>query len=333
MPEPLPTPVYDTYWRFVTERQAMYDRRLTDPWGPWTQDPILARHRFTNVFRAADRVSQRLIGDVIQGAGRSQSPQELFYRIMLFKTFNSEQTWDAIERELGPVSWQATPPSDVVTVLDRLHAAKATIYTAAYIMPSPPHGHDRKHRNHMAALDSMMQDAIPSKIERAKSLGEVYEILLSRPGIGRFLAFQYAIDLNYSPMLGFDEDEFVIAGPGAIDGISKCFTGTEGMSPEDVIRWTSAHMEEDLSRLELGFTGLFGRRPRLIDLQNCFCEISKYSRVAHPEVMGVAGRTRIKQQYDPRQPKPVPQPVFPDRWNLHVPTFARTERRGQMSLL
>jgi hypothetical protein len=333
MREPVPTAVYDTYWRFVTERQSMYDRRLKDPRGPWTGDPILAKHRFTNVFRAADRVSQRLIGDVIQGPNRSRSPQELFYRTMLFKTFNSEPTWDAIERELGPVSWQSTPPSAVVEVLDRLHAAKATIYTAAYIMPSPPHGHDRKHRNHMAALDAMMLEGIPARIERAASLEEVYGILLSRPGIGRFLAFQYAIDLNYSPMLSFDEDEFVIAGPGAIDGISKCFTETEGMAPEDVIRWTSSRMETDLARLGLDFDGLFGRRPRLIDLQNCFCEISKYARVAHPDVAGVAGRTRIKQQYDARTPRPLPQPVFPERWDLKVPTFAKGEPLGQMSLL
>ena len=32
---------------------------------PWTSDPILRRHRFTNCYRAADRVSQFLISQVI----------------------------------------------------------------------------------------------------------------------------------------------------------------------------------------------------------------------------------------------------------------------------
>lgn len=327
-----PTPVFDTYWRFVAERQRMYERRLLDPVGPWTSDPILSEHRFTNVFRASDRVSQRLIGDVIQGEGRSISPQEVFYRTILFKTFNSETTWDAIERRVGPVSWQRTPPSEISCILDDLSERGATIYTAAYIMPSPPYGHAKKHRNHLASIQSMMEDGLPSAMEKASSLGEVYEMLLRRPGIGRFLAFQYAIDLNYSAILDFDEDEFVVAGPGAVDGISKCFEPTE-TSPEDVIRWTSEHMEESLERLGIEFDGLFGRRPRLIDLQNCFCEISKYARKAHPDVAGVSGRTKIKQQYRAQSAKPLPRPVFPERWGLAIPDLPEHAPMGQMTLL
>jgi len=63
--------------------------------------------------------------------------------------------------------------------------------------------------------------AAPGSITR-----EVYERLLRYPGLGPFLAFQYAIDLNYSDLLDFDEDDFVVAGPGALDGISKCFVST-----------------------------------------------------------------------------------------------------------
>jgi alpha-glutamyl/putrescinyl thymine pyrophosphorylase clade 1 len=59
------------------------------------------------------------------------------------------------------------------------------------------------------------------------------------------------------------------------------------------------------SVLGLDFPGLFGRPLQPIDCQNLFCEISKYARVAHPEVGGVANRTRIKQSYHPSgQPAP-----------------------------
>ena len=37
-----PSCVYDTYWRFAAERQAMYLRRLGDLRGPWTADPFCA---------------------------------------------------------------------------------------------------------------------------------------------------------------------------------------------------------------------------------------------------------------------------------------------------
>ena len=57
-----PTVVYDTYWRFAAERQEIFFRRVvrtSQP--PWTADPILAEYKFTNAYRASDRVSQYLI--------------------------------------------------------------------------------------------------------------------------------------------------------------------------------------------------------------------------------------------------------------------------------
>ncbi len=55
------TPVYEAYWSFAAERQAIYFRRLRGQPAPWTEDSILASFRFTNPYRAADRVSQYLI--------------------------------------------------------------------------------------------------------------------------------------------------------------------------------------------------------------------------------------------------------------------------------
>ena len=33
----------------------------------------------------------------------------------------------------------------------------------------------------------------------------------------------YAIDLNYTTLTSHSEWSFVVAGPGALDGLSKCF--------------------------------------------------------------------------------------------------------------
>ena len=68
-----PTVVFDTYWRFAAERLAMFYRRYSDPAGPWTSDPILKSYRFTNAYRAADRVSQYLISEVQARKDRPQN--------------------------------------------------------------------------------------------------------------------------------------------------------------------------------------------------------------------------------------------------------------------
>ena len=322
-----PTVVFDTYWRFAAERLAIFYRRYSDPVGPWTSDLILRTYRFTNAYRAADRVSQYLIREVQTRSDRPQNAPEVFFRTMLFKIFNRIDTWEALEKRLGPLEWDRIDLSKVDRTLEVLRVSGRKIYSAAYIMPSPALGHKRKHSNHLALLRQMMEDRLPERVRQEPSLRSIYELILRYPGIGPFLAFQFTIDLNYSSMMDFEESEFVVAGPGALDGISKCFADTGGLSGDDIIYWMVDHQDAEFSRMGLDFPGLFGRRLQPIDCQNLFCEISKYARVAHPEVSGVANRTRIKQSYRPSG-LPAPQPRFPARWRLITDVMGSSQSKA-----
>lgn len=313
----VPTEVFDSYWRFAAERQAILFRRLAGGGAPWTSDPILQTHRFTNAFRFTDRVSQFLIREVQQGVDRSQDARELFFRTILFKFFNRIETWQALEARFGPMAWSTFNFEMIASVLDDRQDRGLRNYSAAYIMPPPSLGYRRKHANHLAVLVHMMKDGLPEKIQKASTLAEVYELLQAYPGLGPFLAFQYAIDLNYSDLIDFDENDFVVAGPGALDGIAKCFVGTLGRSPSAVIEWMVQRQDDEFERLGLSFQRVHGRRLHLIDCQNLFCEISKYARVAHPTVAGRSGRTRIKQTYRP-DPGPLAPITSPRGWRLQV---------------
>jgi hypothetical protein len=309
------TAAFDAYWRFASERLAIFYRRLSDPVGPWTDDPILRLYRFTNVFRATDRVTQYLIREVQYRPDLSQDPSELFFRTLLFKIFNRIDTWEALETAHGPISWRGVDLDALNKTLSILLGQGGRIYSAAYIMPSPLFGLERKHSNHLALIAKMMADRLPQRLATAPSLEHVYRAILDYPGLGPFLAFQYAIDLNYSTLLDFDESQFVVAGPGALDGISKCFTSTGDRSAEAIIHWVADRQEEEFAARGLRFDGLYGRRMQLIDCQNVFCEVSKYTRVSHPELSGVANRLRIKQTYQ-RNDRDIDQLAFPPRWNL-----------------
>jgi hypothetical protein len=310
--------VYDTYWRFAAERQAMYLRRLGDPRGPWTEDPVLRTYRFTNAYRAADRVSQYLIREILYREDRSQAPVEVFFRTLLFKLFNKIETWSYLERVLGPLSWQSADLNRFSLALGALRDQGERVYSAAYIMPAPAFGYERKHDNHLALLARMIEDGVPARLCKVRSLRAAYEVIRPYPGLGPFLAFQYVIDLNYSTLLDFDEGEFVVAGPGALDGIAKCFTDIGRLAPSEVIYDMVDKQRAEFARLGLRFDGLFGRPLQPIDCQNLFCEISKYARVAYPGVRGTSARKRIKQAYRPSGHSQA-RPVFPPRWALTVP--------------
>ncbi len=280
---------------------------------PWTSDPILARHKFTSVYRAADRVSQYLIREVIYSG--PQDTQELAFRILLFKIFNRIETWELLTQSLGArPAWAGYRFAAYNQILNEAMSRGERVYSAAYIVPSPPFGESRKHGNHLRLIEHAMATGLPQAITAAPGLREVYDLLAALPSLGPFLAYQYAIDIGYALFTTAEENQFVVAGPGALDGISKCFADTGGLSPAEVIAWMNDTSHEHLARLGVRFEDLWGRWPTLIDWQNVFCEVSKYTRLSHPHVQGVSGRTKIKQKF--RQSRAAIDYRFPPKWGL-----------------
>ena len=311
--------VLSSYWHFATERQHVYHARLRGEPGPWTDDVVISRYRFTNAYRAADRVSQDLIRIAYEG---SQDPDELVLRVLLFRFFNKPTTWDALESRFDEITTSTFDVDSFSKVLDSRIARGERLYSAAYIVPPPPFGATRKHRNHLLLIEHMMRSGVVAQIGSARSLREVFETISSFPSLGPFLSYQLAIDLNYTSAIDFDENDFVVPGPGARSGIAKCFPELNGASAEEVIRWMVDTQEEQFKQQGIKFDDLFGRALTLIDCQNLFCETDKYARVAHPNVRGVGNRSRIKQQFAPQGPPSAP--FFPPKWGINERASARS---------
>jgi hypothetical protein len=305
--------VFDTYWKFAAERQNIFFKRLRNEF-PLTSDSILSLFKFTNAYRASDRVSQYLIREIAYSG--EQTHDEIFFRIVLFKMFNKIETWELIRATLGEICYRDFNFDVYDRVLTSALERKSRIYSAAYIMPSGgADGERRKHRSHLKLLQQMMKDQVPEKIANIGSMKRAFELLRSYPMIGDFLAMQFITDLNYSSLTNFDEMEFVVAGPGALDGIRKCFPDADLRGAAEIIRFMSESQDEQFGRRGIRFDSLWGRRLQLIDCQNLFCEVDKYSRQAHPDVPGRSGRTRIKQQFVAN-----PQRLslfYPPKWSLN----------------
>jgi hypothetical protein len=241
---------------------------------------------------------------------------EVAFRTLLFKIFNRIETWQLLNVELGEVpAWENFDLTTYDRILTRAFNCGQRLYSAAYVMAPPRLGAERKHSNHLRLLQHMMKSGLPEKLAGAPTMQQAFELLRAQPGIGDFLGFQFLIDLNYSDTLEFDEMDFVVAGPGARDGIRKCFGNAANGIEADVIRYMADHQDEHFARLQLKFDGLGGRPLKLIDCQNLFCEVDKYARMAHPTVAGISGRTRIKQKFTP-----VHKPVtawFPPKWRIN----------------
>jgi 5-hmdU DNA kinase-like protein len=313
-----PTPrtrIYDLYWYYASERQGIFERRIAGEPGPWTSDPILREFKFCNVFRAADRVSQYMIRDVCY-QGEPCTEEDRLFQITAFRTFSKTATWETVRDILGRYpALDNLADGSFANALDTARQRNGGLYTGAFILcATDAYGQSSKHRNHDELFRHMfLHDELAARLLEAKSLREVYGLLRGYPLMGDFMSYQTAIDLNYSALIDFSENDFTQAGPGALRGMKKCFEDPGDYTPAEIVLWMTERQDEEFARLCLPFGGLWGRPLHAIDCQGLFCETDKYCREAAPEL--ASARKRIKARFTPAT-EPV-RLFFPPKWAVN----------------
>ena len=325
------TEVYETYWKFAALRQDTFFNRISGVAFPWSTDPIINKYRFTNVYRASDRVSQYLIKNVIYNKEHPESPKEILFRILLFKLFNKIETWELLLSKRACLTWEGYNFKVYDKILNDAITSGHRIYSAAYIMPSGQSyfGYLRKHSNHLKLIELILNNDTHDQLMNSKKMQDAFEVIKSFPGLGDFLAYQLLIDINYSTIINFSESEFVVPGPGAKGGISKCFSDLGGLNLGEIIKFMTERQEKEFERFNLSFKTLWGRKLQLIDIQNIFCEVDKYARVKHPGIKGESQRVKIKQMF-----KVNPRPIdlwFPPKWDINSKLIASESKRVKKS--
>ena len=305
--------IYDLYWYFACERQNIFIKKLNGEPSPWTTDEILQNYKFCNSYRVNDRVSQYLLKNVIYN-GKKYSNDDMLFRILLFKLFNKESTWELLLDHFQDITLKTFNKEEYSKVLENAISSGIKIYNDAYIScANKAFGYDRKHDNHLELLNKMFNiDKMQKKIIKCKTMKEGFDIIKSYPLIGNFMAYQLVTDINYSEVVNWREDEFTIAGPGSLRGIKKCFIDKGDLSNEDIIRYMYEHQDKEFKRLNLNFKRIENRPLQLIDCQNIFCELDKYCREAFPNLK--SNRTKIKKHYVPKKEKI--EYFYPPKWNI-----------------
>lgn len=320
------------YFYFMQERMSIFWNKCKNDVQNLTEDPIFKEYKFTNVYRACDRVSQYLINHVIYKDIDKFKPEDVLLRILVFKIFNKIETWDYIEKNYGDIYVDHFDIEEICKLLS-IRQQYTPIFSNAYMMTGSHRRYDYLPNKHAKWLqmvkDEFLGEGVVYRVLKAKTMEDVFNLMEQCSFVGGFLAYQYTIDFNYSPYVNFDEDSFVKAGIGAKRGIMKCFQSI-GDDFENAIRYTHEHLDDFQKEFGLnGFKPLPGRNPHLIDIQNCFCETDKYLRAKMPELL--IGNVRIKQRY-----KETMQPIvyaFPPKWNININIQSRCTQKHIQELI
>jgi hypothetical protein len=330
----------------MTERHAIHQRRLAGQSWPWTDDPILRQHSFTNVFRIYDRVTQYVICNVI-GTG-DQDFHETCFRVILFRCFNRVSTWELLLAHLGELTWRDFNLPAYESVLYEEYRQNNKLYGSSYILPAPELGGTANYANHLRLLKVMMESDLPGQLAQLSELSDAWERISLYPSMGAFLSFQYVspilhllafpssdifrllLDLNMIPKLSFPED-WAICGPGAMSCLVKIFGGGVKGAYGEALAWL--HQTQDVHFARLGISR--ERRPRigsthvlsLVDFEHSLCECDIYSRKAHPEIK--TRRQHISRRNFSADRPPPPSAVLPSGWSPVIKAVnarARTKR-------
>ena len=280
----------DLYFYWIHERETIrLNKEVERNPQPWTDDPILQKFKFCQVFREEDRTT-RWFKRHIRNPWRDDP--EVLMATVIFRWFNFIETGRTLIRHNLHIEWDRKKAIEEITKQDKW-------VTGAYIVKTP--NRMDKVTGVAECISHMWSDRekLVERILTTKSLKKSWEILRDYPYMGPFMAYEVITDLRHTYLLQDAEDilTWANAGPGAMRGLNR-LAGRD----LDFCRRTHPWNDEMRNLWEISRERL---NPNLIDLnrfemreiEGGLCEFEKYSRILNEE-----GRTRSVYKYDENLP-------------------------------
>lgn len=253
-------------WDWVNERHRIYIHRTAGNPKPWTDDPVLRRFKFTNVFRQLDRGTVWLTDHFIAPHWNDQA-ELIVHNVAWYRAFN----WTGTGKRLGwRRSWR---PDDIKMLLHREQARGKQIFTGAHIVWSEP-GSKIDGIVDMCRQVWLARHHIALTAGYTNSLEQTFNLLTQIRGIGGFLGYEIVTDLRHTRLLdqASDINTWANVGPGAFRGLKR-------IAPEIRYRDALPAMIRLLEQSRApGVLEAHVPPLELRDIEHSLCEFDKFQR-------------------------------------------------------
>lgn len=267
---------------FMRERHSIYLKRAGGDPPPWTKDPILAKYKFTNVYRENDRVSRWIKDNIML---RYAGDRYMWFMLCIARQINWPQTLEELMRDrkgAWPCGGKWSPERAREVMLARA-ARGDKVYTGAYMLNAQLGRYaagaplDKAYFTCNVTLAPLWRERqrLGAALTGA-SLASVAAELRGVHGWGPFLAAQVVADLKMTRYLQDAPDWWTWAapGPGSRRGLNRVLgRPLRQAMPED--KWLS-----EINKLREKVNSVWPHPPLCAqNMQNVLCEVDKYLRV------------------------------------------------------
>ena len=303
------------FFSYARKRHSAYLRRQLGHPPPWTDDPVIANYRFTNIYRETDRTTIWYRENVREWY--DETPDVLLATV-LFRWFNKIETGAAIFREDDQEAESALRSPFLRWMnglgVEQLRAAivqergDGPYVNGAYIIKTP---------NGMSKLDGVLDvaekfrtvtkldpwgnyrnwhDAAHNMVKRRWTLEQAWNWIRSFECQGDFTAYEVVTDLRHTYLLRNAPDimTWANAGPGAKRGLNRL----QGRPLEQQLPKATTNEE---MRVLLRYSQSFDYWPpewgpwEMREVEHTLCEFDKWVRA-------LTGEGTPKQRYDQTNP-------------------------------
>ena len=276
--------MYQPFFDFAKERHKIYLRRHEQMLpAPWTEDPILHKFRFTNVYRELDNVTlwfakyarNRYEGDAVA----------TLMATVVFRLFNRNTTGEAIFNQHVWGNFTAferfleNGDAFEMEATIRSFCGKGPYCTGSYIINSP------NGMNKLVGVLQMIQWVWDGRanvfraIEQDGTLESTWAAFTKFPHIADFTSYEFVTDLRWTHLLRNAPDILTWAnpGPGAMRGLNRLYDRPLNKNQQKHLFVCEMRAVLDASRNPENWPSYWPKL-EMREVEHTLCEFDKYER-------------------------------------------------------
>lgn len=257
------------FWDFILERMNIFYKKDAGTPFPWTQDPILSKNKFCNVYRELDKTTIAL--------HKLAAPVLHDLELTLLNFFYMR--WIGLPNIIEQIGLLDFSETTLKNALEKFNSIEGTKWTSAYNA-----AHAGIISTGVSTRQEFLFDFLPKRIKQIAAIVsskydwaiiDLVEAVVPLVGFGaRFMSMEVLMDVGYQFPEYINEFNKVFVGPGAVPS-AKAFN--QKAEATEVIQ-TLMHTQpiDEINALIIRDNPVFITAS---NLENCSCEFRKYSNL------------------------------------------------------